>query len=81
MRLQPKDLITNKDSLVVQVQGHGVANEVLSTRFEAELLVYSLHRVLVQVDTCTYSISETFTPILDDQDTPWCVAGSSSFQL
>lgn len=39
------------DILIVQVQGHRMADEVLCTGFKAELLVHSLHAVLVQIDT------------------------------
>jgi hypothetical protein len=37
--------------LVVQVQSHGMSDKVLSTGFEAKLLVDIRHGVLVEVDT------------------------------
>lgn len=42
------------DVLVIQIQGHSMTDEVLGTRFETELLVDSLHGVLVQVDACIH---------------------------
>ena len=38
------------DSLVIKVQGHSVANEILSTRFETEFLIDRLHAVSVKID-------------------------------
>ena len=37
--------------LVVKVEGHGVADEVLSTGLETELFVNVFHAVHIEVDT------------------------------
>lgn len=37
--------------LVVEVEGHGVTDEVLSTGFETELFVDYFHAVHIEVDT------------------------------
>lgn len=38
-------------SLVIEVEGHGVANEVLGTGFEAKLFIDRCHAVLIKVDS------------------------------
>jgi len=37
--------------LVIEVEGHGVTNKVLSAGLETELFVDSLHAVHIEVDT------------------------------
>ena len=36
--------------LVIEVEGHGVANKVLSTGFQTELFVDNFHAVRIEVD-------------------------------
>jgi len=38
-------------SLIIQVESHGVSNEVLSTWLQTELFVNGLHAVPIEIDT------------------------------
>jgi hypothetical protein len=40
---------TDVGALIIQVESHSVANEVLSTRLQTELLVDGLHRLDVKI--------------------------------
>ena len=41
--------------LVIEVEGHSVSDEILSTGLESKLLVNRRHRVLIEIDAWTAS--------------------------
>ena len=43
--------MTNNNLLVVEIERHGVANEVLSTRLKSELFVDLPHVILVKINS------------------------------
>jgi len=58
------------NALIVKVKCHGMTNEVLSTRLETELLIHSLHRVLVEVNACNNERPEHDQLLLGNACTP-----------
>lgn len=40
-------------SLVVKVEGHSMANEVLGARLKSELFIHLFHTILVKIKSCT----------------------------
>lgn len=51
-------------ALIIKFKGHGMANEVLSTRFQPERLIDLPHRVNVKIDAYVIvrSTSQSFRP-------------------
>lgn len=50
---------------IIQIESHGVANKVLSTRFQSKLLIYGLHRIAIKIDAYVVVIDNQSHSVLD----------------